>query len=338
MTSAWCLIIYLGVVCAILSQLVWVQRGGVLGFPSLYHFPAHFPSATILLSLWVPSLPRAPRLLGANWCVCAIRRYGRRHRDVTVTSPRLLCQAAIVRTKLIARGAFATVWKGSWGHIPVAVKIPLGDWDGYANFDVIFGPFLAHLSASPHPTRLMGYALPGAHADRVLMGAWIPMLWPIWGPTGFRWSDPEAIKEFGDEASRLQSIRHPNLVTFYGAGTTADAQPFLVFELMELGSLQSLLQSARGATLDWQVRLRFAAEIAAGMQHLHDIGIIHRDLKPANCTAARGIACLFVCCRCCVVLLLLVLWLWRAESARGPLAQSNPQLHATTHVPLACST
>ena len=40
------------------------------------------------------------------------------------------------------------------------------------------------------------------------------------------WSDPEAIKEFEDEASKLQSIRHPNLVTFYGAGES-EAMPGL---------------------------------------------------------------------------------------------------------------
>ena len=32
----------------------------------------------------------------------------------------------------------------------------------YGNFDIIFGPFLAHLSAPSHPTRAMCHALLGA--------------------------------------------------------------------------------------------------------------------------------------------------------------------------------
>ena len=39
-----------------------------------------------------------------------------------------------------------------------------------------FGPVLAHLSAPPHPTRAVCCALLGAHAERVLIGAWNPML------------------------------------------------------------------------------------------------------------------------------------------------------------------
>ena len=39
-----------------------------------------------------------------------------------------------------------------------------------------FGPFLAHFSAPPHPTRAACCDLLGGHADRVLVGGWNPML------------------------------------------------------------------------------------------------------------------------------------------------------------------
>ena len=52
---------------------------------------------------------------------------------------------------------------------------------GYGNFDQCFGPFLAHLSAPPRPTRVVGHALRCAHDARVLISAWNPMVWPIWG-------------------------------------------------------------------------------------------------------------------------------------------------------------
>jgi len=48
---------------------------------------------------------------------------------------------------------------------------------GYGNFDII----LDHLSRTsqlhPTPTRTACYALHSAHADRVLIGGWNPMLW-----------------------------------------------------------------------------------------------------------------------------------------------------------------
>ena len=46
----------------------------------------------------------------------------------------------------------------------------------YGNFDIILGPFFAHLSPPRHPTRAACYALPGAYADWLLIGAWNPLL------------------------------------------------------------------------------------------------------------------------------------------------------------------
>ena len=43
------------------------------------------------------------------------------------------------------------------------------------NFDH-FGFFLAHFSAPPHPSTALCYILLGAHADRVPIGVWNPML------------------------------------------------------------------------------------------------------------------------------------------------------------------
>ena len=59
-------------------------------------------------------------------------------------------------------------------------------------------------------------------------------------------------------------------------------KPFLVTEFMELGSLRGVLADA-GRELGWAVRARMAAEIAAGMAHLHSLNIVHRDLKSDNC-------------------------------------------------------
>ena len=94
--------------------------------------------------------------------------------------------------------------------------------------------------------------------------------------------DPEAAEEYERENATLQSIRHPHLLIFLGSGTTATNKPFLVTEFMDLGSLRGVLADT-GRVLDWAVRARVAAEIAAGMAHLHSLKIVHRDLKSDNC-------------------------------------------------------
>ena len=74
-------------------------------------------------------------------------------------------------------------------------------------------------------------------------------------------------------------VRHPNIVQFYGAGITYEGVPFLVTELMELGSLRDVLAAQ---TLDWPTRFRFARETALGIGLVHSLNRLHRDLKSAN--------------------------------------------------------
>ena len=73
------------------------------------------------------------------------------------------------------------------GTVKQELGIPQGgefDYDeanGYNDFDIISGPVFAHFSAPPHPLHDVCYVRLRAHADRVLIGACNPMLWPIWG-------------------------------------------------------------------------------------------------------------------------------------------------------------
>lgn len=76
----------------------------------------------------------------------------------------------------------------------------------------------------------------------------------------------------------MRSIRHPNLLTFFGAGKDRQNRAFLVTELMARGSLRRLLRDTTLA-LDWPMRLQFAVDVAAGMRYLHKLGMVHRDLK-----------------------------------------------------------
>ena len=94
-------------------------------------------------------------------------------------------------------------------------------------------------------------------------------------------SSEEMEKELDHEASMLQSVRHANVVQFYGMGTMSDGTPFMVIELMELGTLTEILHNG-GIDLDWETKTRFALETAQGMALVHSLGRMHRDLKSGN--------------------------------------------------------
>lgn len=79
----------------------------------------------------------------------------------------------------------------------------------------------------------------------------------------------------------LASLRHPNVVCFFGAGSVPNSgDPFLVTELMTNGSLRDML-SKHLIPLNWGVKKTICADIVAGMQFLHSRNppMVHRDLK-----------------------------------------------------------
>lgn len=80
----------------------------------------------------------------------------------------------------------------------------------------------------------------------------------------------------------MRSVRHPHVLTFFGAGVNTQDQAYLVVELMTNGSLKALLRDKTNS-VSWSMRLQFASDIGAGMRYLHEIGTIHRDLKADNC-------------------------------------------------------
>jgi len=53
----------------------------------------------------------------------------------------------------------------------------------------------------------------------------------------------DAVREFEEEVKFMKTIRHPNIVLFFGAGQDEDFTSFLVTEYMEEGSLFSILVS-----------------------------------------------------------------------------------------------
>ena len=95
---------------------------------------------------------------------------------------------------------------------------------------------------------------------------------------GRRWFDRE-------QALMGQLSDHPNIITPYRSGHTADGSPYMVMELVPGGSLEDRLR--RHGPLPWPEVVGYGVQIADALAHAHRAGVLHRDLKPANILLSR---------------------------------------------------
>jgi eukaryotic-like serine/threonine-protein kinase len=96
---------------------------------------------------------------------------------------------------------------------------------------------------------------------------------------------PEALARFKAEAQHAGALSHENIARVYDYGEPADAQSYLVMELIEGPSLADVLA---GGPLSARRTMDVVAQVAAGLQAAHAAGLIHRDIKPANIMFAPG--------------------------------------------------
>jgi hypothetical protein len=89
--------------------------------------------------------------------------------------------------------------------------------------------------------------------------------------------------EFEREIKFMQTVRHPNIVLFLGAGRTQEDCPFIVSEFVERGTLRDLLDDESRA-LPMSIRIKYCLDVAKGMNFLHSLSPprVHRDLKSDN--------------------------------------------------------
>jgi hypothetical protein len=87
---------------------------------------------------------------------------------------------------------------------------------------------------------------------------------------------PNAAKEFEKEVHLMAKLRCQHVVSFYGYCPQPRA---IVMEYMPNGSLYNAL---RKQNLGWDIRIRIAGDIAAGLAFLHREQILHRDVKSLN--------------------------------------------------------
>ncbi|TPX07013.1 uncharacterized protein E0L32_011081 [Thyridium curvatum] len=98
-----------------------------------------------------------------------------------------------------------------------------------------------------------------------------------------RLQDPKLIPtiatQIKDEMRVLESVDHPNVVSYYGIEVHRD-RVYIFMEFCSGGSLANLLE--HGRIEDEQVIMVYALQLLEGLMYLHDAKIAHRDIKPEN--------------------------------------------------------
>src|SRR5438552_13335925 len=90
--------------------------------------------------------------------------------------------------------------------------------------------------------------------------------------------DSAFLRRFRAEAQLAASLHHQHIVTVHDWGE--DDVPFMVLELLEGGSLRSMLDQNTLLTVSQAARV--GRDVASALEYAHARGVLHRDIKPAN--------------------------------------------------------
>ncbi len=102
------------------------------------------------------------------------------------------------------------------------------------------------------------------------------VLWPEFS------QDDDEMRRFVRAMKTMLPLRHPNLVSLFGAGKTGP-YCWIAMELVEGESLSQLIQRLGTAgMLDWRKTLRITASLARALEYAHGQNVIHRNIGPNN--------------------------------------------------------
>lgn len=91
-----------------------------------------------------------------------------------------------------------------------------------------------------------------------------------------------ARRRFEREIELVARLRHPNVVSVYDSGVTADGRAFLVMEYVEGSVLGEQGFAGVGSRDEARAALAAFAKVCDAVGYAHQRGVIHRDLKPRN--------------------------------------------------------
>ena len=87
--------------------------------------------------------------------------------------------------------------------------------------------------------------------------------------------DDQAMNEFHAETTILQSLKHPNVITFYGVAADSD-HCYIVMELMD-ANLYELIRGRRHY-LNANLIRSYMFQLVRALHHMHRKGIFHRGV------------------------------------------------------------
>lgn len=93
-------------------------------------------------------------------------------------------------------------------------------------------------------------------------------------------------ERFDLEAKAASKLKHPNLVVIHDYGITSSDTPYIVMELIDGETLQSLIGTYGG--LPPSRFFPIFEQVCDALAHAHSRGVIHRDLKPSNIIIAKS--------------------------------------------------
>ncbi|KAL6062069.1 protein kinase [Balamuthia mandrillaris] len=93
-------------------------------------------------------------------------------------------------------------------------------------------------------------------------------------------NSPRDLADFCSEMRIISSLRHENVVSFYGA-CIQPPHICIVSEYLQRKSLRSVLMDER-VELPMHLRVSMMIDLCKALRYVHSMNIIHRDLKPEN--------------------------------------------------------
>ena len=96
---------------------------------------------------------------------------------------------------------------------------------------------------------------------------------------------PEAFMALEREASKSQTMSHPNIVSIFDFDKDGDL-PFITMELLEGKELAELIRTFPNGLPD-EIAWPVIRGVLAGLSHAHDAGVVHADFKPGNVFVTR---------------------------------------------------
>ncbi len=84
---------------------------------------------------------------------------------------------------------------------------------------------------------------------------------------------------FRREAQAMARLNHPNIVSVYDFGQTADGRLYCIMEYVQGSNLFEIIHKVG---LDLEQTLSVVEQICAALGYAHGKGVVHRDIKPGN--------------------------------------------------------